>query len=187
MSGRVKPPHAILLVLLLLVVAGGALRTKVDAALVRDADGCVASGDMPSPENVETTRIAILCLLNAERAKHGLSPLRQEPLLELASQRHSEDMSARAFFEHETPDGIDPQQRIAATGYNRSWTGENLYAGTDADATPVRALRSWMHSPGHRANILRPQFTEVGVGVTYDFPERGITAPAGVYTTDFGG
>ena len=57
-----------------------------------------------------------MCLLNQERARHGLPMLRYNGLLELASQRHSEDMAVRNFFAHDTPDGVDPQARMAATG-----------------------------------------------------------------------
>jgi uncharacterized protein YkwD len=98
-------------------------------------------------------------------------------------------MVARRFFEHDTPEGVPPEQRIVAAGYAGEgvWVGENIYAGAGPDATPVRAASHWMKSPGHRENILRPQFTEVGVGISYDAPwdigdRRGAT-----YTTDFGG
>ena len=160
-----------------------------DAVSVRDAPGCPGSGQMPERANVDSTRWAILCLLNRERARHGLQPLTPNPLLDLASQRHSDDMVARRFFEHDTPEGVPPEQRIVAAGYAGEgvWVGENIYAGAGPDATPVRAASHWMKSPGHRENILRPQFTEVGVGISYDAPwdigdRRGAT-----YTTDFGG
>jgi uncharacterized protein YkwD len=183
----VKPRAVVWLGIAVLVVAGPALRRQIDVALVRDAEGCAHSSDMPKPDEIETTRTAILCLLNAQRAKHGLPALRQNALLELASQAHSDDMAERKYFEHETPEGVDPGARMTSAGYGLSWTGENIYAGVGARGTPVEAVDGWMHSPGHRANILRPQFTEVGVGVAYDFPDADVTAPAGVYTTDFGG
>ena len=44
-----------------------------------------------------------------------------------------------------------------------------------------------MKSPGHRENILRPEFTEIGVGIAYESPKAGITDPGAVYTTNFGG
>ncbi|HMJ97666.1 MAG TPA: CAP domain-containing protein, partial [Thermoleophilaceae bacterium] len=59
--------------------------------------------------------------------------------------------------------------------------------GEGMEATPVRIVKAWMKSPGHRENILRPEFTEVGVGVAYDAPIAGPVSPVGVYTTDFGG
>jgi uncharacterized protein YkwD len=171
----------------LIALAGVLTRPGDDAQGVPDTAACPGSGTMPSPAAIQATREAVICLLNAERAKHGLLPLRHHPLLELASQRHSDDMARRKFFEHDTPDGVDPQERMTAVGYRPPWTGENLYAGTDTEATPVRALDGWMNSPGHRANILRPEFTEVGVGVAYSYPRAGAEGRAAVYTTDFGG
>jgi uncharacterized protein YkwD len=160
---------------------------KDDAAGVPDAAGCPGSGALPRASDIESNRQEILCLLNVERARRGLVPLRPQPLLELASQRHSDDMVRRRYYEHETPDGVDPQMRMSAVGYAPAWTGENLYTGTGTEATPVRALKGWMESPGHRANILRPEFTEVGVGIAYESPKPGVEGPGAVYTTNFGG
>jgi uncharacterized protein YkwD len=183
----VKLPHSIVLAVGVVALLGVGLRGEGDAKRVQDAEGCPRSGEFPRSAEIRTTRLAILCLLNVERAKRGLSGLRYNGVLELSSQRHSEDMAARDFFEHDTPDGVDPQARIEAAGYAGSWTGENLYVGTGFEATPVRALRSWMKSPGHRANILRPQFTEVGVGIAYESPRPGSSERGALYTTNFGG
>jgi uncharacterized protein YkwD len=176
----------------LILVAGAlfvALMPRVEAALIRDAPGCPHSGDVPKREKIGATRGQIVCLLNQERARHGLPVLRYNPLLELASQRHSEDMAARNFFAHNTPDGVDPQARMAAAGYSLvgRHTGENLYWGEEMHAPPVSAMKSWMNSPGHRANILRPDFAEVGVGVAYEAPVAGGRGRSALYTTDFGG
>lgn len=183
--------HAILLAaaLVALLVTGLRPQQAVDAAPAPapDAPGCPRSGELPRPAGIEVTRSAVLCLLNAERAKHGLHPLERNLLLELSSQRHSDDMATRKFFSHDTPEGVEPQARMKAAGYPLPWTGENLYMGTNAAASPVEAHESLMNSPGHRENILRPQFTQVGVGVAYSSPKRGDPDPAGVYTTNFGG
>jgi uncharacterized protein YkwD len=161
----------------------------VEAAFVRDAEGCPHSGAVPAPEQIAETRIAIVCLLNWERARHGLSALRSSQLLQLASQRHSDDMAERDYFAHDTPEGLDSAARMVSVGYPRvgMWFGENLYWGEETKATPVKAVEGWMHSPGHRANILRPEFAEVGVGVAYDAPIPVSHLRAAVYTTDFGG
>lgn len=98
-------------------------------------------------------------------------------------------MATRKFFAHDTPDGVDPGARMEGAGYpvSSTTTGENLAWGAKAESAPVRIVEDWMHSPGHRANILRPEFTEVGVGVAYQAPIVGAIRPVGVYTTDFGG
>lgn len=182
-----KPRHAIALGVAVVALLASLLLPKVDAASVPDAQGCPHSGDLPAPREIQVTRSAILCVLNAERAKHGLPALTRNPLLERSSQRHSEDMALRRFFEHETPEGVGSHTRMNLAGYLLPWTGENLYWGTNAASTPVGALDGWMKSPGHRANILRPQFTEVGVGIAYDAPKIGVTGHSAVYTTNFGG
>jgi uncharacterized protein YkwD len=185
----VRARDAITLIVTTGVVVGAFLLPGVEASLVRDAGGCPGSGSVPTPSNLASTRAATLCLLNAERARHGLAPLRRNSILELASQRHSEDMAIRDFYAHETPQGVDPGDRIAAAGYPvvGVTVGENIHWGIEANATPVRIVRDWMESPGHRENILRPQFTEVGVGVAHDSPEGFVRRRVGVYTTDFGG
>ena len=81
------------------------------------AQGCPAAA--PAAERAERTRATILCLLNEERARHGLQPLERNAVLEAASQRHSEDMARRHFFAHTTPDGMNPRERIYAAGYSR--------------------------------------------------------------------
>ena len=182
-----KRRHVIALGVAAAVLLGSFLMPKVDAALVPDAEGCPGSGDLPTQERIQATRAAILCVLNVERARHGLPALTRNPLLELSSQRHSQDMALRKYFEHDTPEGVDSHTRINVAGYLQRWTGENLYWGTGPKSTPVGAIEGWMKSPGHRANILRPQYTEVGVGIAHAAPKRGVTDHAAIYTTNFGG
>ena len=168
---------------------GAVVLPRVDAALVKDADGCPNSGDPPHRTGIAATRASILCLLNRERARHGLPALRRNPVLEAVSQRYSEDMARLHFFAHESPNGTNPGERMLAGGYpvSRSWVGENLYWGAAKHAPPAQAMEGWMKSPGHRRNVLRPEFTEVGVGVTYDGPFHVGKNRAAIYTTNFGG
>jgi uncharacterized protein YkwD len=133
-----------------------------------------------------------LCLLNVERGRVGLPPLVENPLLDRAAERHSADMVARRFFEHVNPDGVPPENRMAAAGYTLlpgGMTGENIAWGDGGLASPAAIMDGWMHSPGHRENILRPGFREVGIGVSLgNGPNAGRhTLRAATYTTDFGG
>lgn len=162
---------------------------RPEASSVGDANGCAHSGAVPEADDIERTRAAILCLLNRERARHGLPPLRQNPTLEQASQTHSQDMADRDFFAHDDPEGGTPAERMTAAGYPPGGVsvGENIYWGEEVLATPVEAVDGWMHSHGHRENILRPQFAEVGVGVAYDAPIPALSGRSAIYTTDFGG
>ncbi|MFE6157721.1 CAP domain-containing protein [Streptomyces sp. NPDC056486] len=121
---------------------------------------------------------AVLRLTNAERTAAGLRPLAPDPLLTVAAQGHSADMVARAFYSHTSPDGGEPWHRASAAGSTHRAIGENIACG---QRTPAEVVDGWMNSPGHRANILKPSFTHLGVG----FAGGG---SAGTYWTQlFGG
>ncbi|MFI0742149.1 CAP domain-containing protein [Streptomyces sp. NPDC021100] len=104
----------------------------------------------------------VTAIVNAERAKAGCSPVRLNSLLTQAAQGHSDDMAARNFFDHTNPDGKGPGDRITAVGYRWSTYGENIAYGQQ---TPASVMDTWMHSSGHRANILNCSFDEIGVGI----------------------
>jgi uncharacterized protein YkwD len=159
---------------------------RIEAALTPDRGGCPHAGELPSADRLAEGRAAVLCLLNRERAAHGLPSLVEAAPLEAAAQAHAEDMGRRDFFAHRNPDGDDPDRRIRRAGFEGRTTGENLYWGTRIDATPAQAVDGWMHSPGHRANILRRSFASVGTGIALDAPEP-LARNAGVYVNTFGG
>ena len=148
--------------------------------------GCAHAREEPG-DDIGRAERATLCLLNAERRRRGLGALRPEPRLRLAALRHSRDMARRGYLEHVTPEGLDHAERIARAGYPlgaRSVSGENLASGEREAAAPAVIVDGWMHSPGHRRNILRPEFREIGIGIV-DRAETG--SPGGTYTTEFGG
>lgn len=108
------------------------------------------------------TASEILGLVNHDRISHGLSELTLNPILNLAALAKAEDMLARDYFSHEAPDGTQPWYWFKASGYNYTYAGENLAEGyTD----PTDLEKSWMESPSHRANILSPFYSEVGLAV----------------------
>ncbi|MFJ9623156.1 sigma-70 family RNA polymerase sigma factor [Streptomyces sp. NPDC101181] len=115
----------------------------------------------PAPPAPAGTAAQVTELVNAERAKEGCGPVSVNEKLNTAAQRHSADMAARDYFSHTSPDGTDPGDRITAAGYRWSTYGENIAKG---QRTPADVMRSWMDSPGHRANILNCSFKEIGVG-----------------------
>ncbi|MCC3769714.1 sigma-70 family RNA polymerase sigma factor [Streptomyces sp. UNOC14_S4] len=106
----------------------------------------------------------VTALVNAERAKAGCSPVTENGTLDRAAQGHSDDMAARNFFDHTNPDGKGPGDRITAAGYRWSTYGENIAYGQQ---DPASVMDSWMHSDGHRRNILNCSFKEIGVGVNH--------------------
>jgi uncharacterized protein YkwD len=130
---------------------------------------------------------ATLCVLNAERSRHRLRPLRLNRKLSRAAQRHSRAMARNRFFSHTSPGGASFVDRIRSTGYlsgARSWTvGENIAYGSGTRSTPRSIGRAWMNSPPHRANILSSSYRAIGIGIASGTPIGG---GGGTYTTDFG-
>ena len=115
-----------------------------------------------TPAGLMRAASEVTALTNTERAAAGLPPLTGDPLLTTAAQAHSADMVARAFYSHTSPDGREPWDRAAAAGSTRRTIGENIACG---QRSPAEVVRGWMKSPGHRANILKPDFTHIGIGL----------------------
>jgi uncharacterized protein YkwD len=103
----------------------------------------------------------MLQLVNAERRAAGLPPMRPDPQLVQVARAHSLDMLARGYFAHVSPDGKDLGNRLQLARVGYLTAGENLALAP----TLFSAHSGLMHSPGHRANILRPQFGRAGIGI----------------------
>jgi uncharacterized protein YkwD len=111
-------------------------------------------------------------LTNEVRSDHHLSPLGRDTSLIDAARAHSDDMLRQNFFSHDNPDGTTPQKRIAPA-FSRSLArvGENIWGGHGYDYSDSTLMAriivdSWMSSPGHRANMLNPNYTHMGIGVS---------------------
>jgi hypothetical protein len=153
------------------------------------APGAWAScaGDGVSPSDPAAV-VATLCLLNEQRAQHGLGALAESPVLDKAAAAYAKRMVAQQFFDHVSPDGGTFIQRIQAAGWSGggSWTaGENIAWGSGDLGTPAEVVNSWMHSAGHRANILNGAFGAIGLGIADGAPQSGIQGDAGTYVNDF--
>ncbi|MFD6417879.1 CAP domain-containing protein [Streptomyces sp. NPDC060194] len=114
-----------------------------------------------TPDGLARTTAEVVTLTNAERASAGLRPLAADPRLATAAQAYSTDMAARDFYSHTSPEGLEPRDRAVAAGATHRGIGENIACG---QRTAADVVRGWMNSPGHRANILRPDFTHIGTG-----------------------
>src|SRR3954470_4103246 len=149
---------------------------------------CAGADLVPDAGNLAQVGQATLCLLNDERAAAGLRPLAYSAPLTTPSAAYSTKMVAQNFFAHESPDGTTLTSRLTAAGYidpDGDWfVGENLAWGQGNLATARNIAVAWMNSPGHRHNILEPEFTEVGVGIVPGTP--GDPTWGATYTTDFG-
>jgi uncharacterized protein YkwD len=103
----------------------------------------------------------MLEMVNAERRAAGLKPVKPDGQLTQLARDHSRDMFARGYFSHVSPDGKDLGNRLQQAKLGYLSAGENLALAP----TLYTAHTGLMHSPGHRANILRPQFGRLGIGV----------------------
>lgn len=122
-------------------------------------------------------------LTNQERAKAGLPPLKLNPVLSKVALGHSEDMANNDFFSHTSSSGSSVFDRIKVAGYTYSTAAENIAAG---QSTPEAVVAAWMNSPGHRANILSPSLTEIGVGFYFLKNDSGQAPYHYYWTQDFG-
>ena len=189
------PAKSLLLVvcaaLLLLALPASAMAAKDGGKRkARSASQCANADVVPEAGNLGEVRAAVLCLHNRERSDRGLPPLKEQAKLRQAADGHAADMVAGRYFSHDAPGGADMVDRILRTGYARGaagWSlGENIAYGTENLASAAQIHRAWMRSSGHRANILRRQFREIGIGIALGAPVDAHGQAGATYTADFG-
>ena len=114
----------------------------------------------------DITNENIVYLVNKERTDYGVAPLREDTDLDLAALVKSSDMINRNYFEHYAY-GLTPWDFMLSYNYNYLFAGENLAMNFQ---TAEGVVNAWMKSPSHRANILNPDYQDLGIGViTGDF------------------
>jgi uncharacterized protein YkwD len=142
-----------------------------------------------TPESPEPTSSGnsfinrVLELTNAQRLQAGLQPLKLNSKLNNSAQAHSEDMALHDFFDHKGSNGSSMGDRAKASGYQFSRLGENIAAGY---ATPEEVVQGLLNSPGHRANLLNPNYREIGIGYYYLANDTGNVNEHFYWTQDFG-
>lgn len=139
------------------------------------SSACAFRSTSPGAAAPEVLAMASACLLNEERVRRGLDPVPVESRLALAATRHAEDMASRGYLSHVTPGGCDLSCRTLAVGFP-GIVGENIaYA-----ATAATAMRMWLGSPAHLANITDRRWRSLGSGVA------GVAAPRWVHVFGVG-
>ncbi|ADC64563.1 SCP-like extracellular [Ferroglobus placidus DSM 10642] len=137
-------------------------------------------------ENVEKLRENVYLLINAVRMNNSVGKLERDEKLELAAQRHAEDMIERNYLSHYSPEGESVFERLKEVGYNYYVAGENIF---EADRLqyldPINmskvVVNGWMESKKHKENLLHPAYEEIGIGVAYDEAKKRL-----VVVADFG-
>jgi uncharacterized protein YkwD len=174
---------------LLTAVAPAAHAAAPNPTVAHAAAACTGTSAVPTSSALKRAARATLCLLNAQRAGHGLRPLGSNRALRRSAGRYAKALVTQRFFSHVAPSGQTLRGRMARSGYGRGargWAyGENLAWGSGSRATPARIVRAWMASPGHRANILSARWRHIGIGIAPGAPVAGVGRAAS-YVTHFG-
>lgn len=102
-------------------------------------------------------------LTNKNRASANLSELKVNPVLEKAAQMKADDMAAKGYFSHNTPDGKTPWYWFEQAGYKYEYAGENLAVNFE-DSDDIET--AWMNSPKHFTNIMNNKFIEIGIATS---------------------
>jgi uncharacterized protein YkwD len=135
---------------------------------------------------------AVTVEVNRTRAAHGLRPLRPNRSLSASARRHSSQMGARGFFDHDSADGTPFWRRIERFyvdhGFSSWAVGENIFWRSPTTIAAATVVRSWLRSPSHRANMLSRTWRDVGVGAVSLPSAPGVYGGSAVtiVTIDFG-
>lgn len=117
---------------------------------------------VPNIGDVKALENEVIKLVNVERSKRGLAPLTANWQLSRVARYKSMDMKNKGYFSHYSPTYGSPFDMMKNFGLRFYSAGENIAMG---QRTPQEVMTAWMNSPGHRANILKADFKEIGVGV----------------------
>jgi uncharacterized protein YkwD len=123
---------------------------------------CTTLGVHAADARNEITAENVVRLMNLEREDAGLPPLSTDPRLAAAAADRMRHMEEEGFWAHESPAGVTPFTWLRVHSYDFARAGENLAAGFE---TARMLVASWMESPGHRANILSPEYQDCGIAV----------------------
>jgi uncharacterized YkwD family protein/spore coat assembly protein SafA len=117
--------------------------------------------NVPNLDNLKSFENQVISLTNQERAKAGIPGLQTDWELSRVARHKSEEMSNLKYFSHTSPKYGSPFDMMKAFGIQYKTAGENIAQG---QSSPDSVVKSWMNSPGHRQNILSPNYTHIGVG-----------------------
>jgi len=130
----------------------------------KNGNACPPGRDDGSSASLDPEEQAFLGLINEYRVANGRKRLTHNAQLGAAAQAHSLDMGTRNYYDHNSPEGVTPRQRISRQGYcaQAGW-GENINADHDIE-TAAATFQEWKDSPPHNKNMLDPDFEEIGIG-----------------------
>jgi uncharacterized protein YkwD len=146
---------------------------------------CLGEDMAPDQINTQAARDSVACLINEQRALHGLGPLAVNVNLQQAGQHHSKAMDKGNFLGHGPT-----LERVRRSGYLKgagAWgVGEVIGWGPGGMGSPKSLVSAWMRSATHRRTLLTPGFQDLGVGIAKGSPMARGSSNAAIYTVDFG-
>jgi len=139
----------------------------------RQGAGGAARPSAPASRSLTRAKGEMCTLINAERARAGVRPLHVDATLNAIAQARSRDMIARHYFSHHIPGGGMVFDILDRDHVRYEMAGENLALNNYIDFYPLRQTvqqtnADLMHSPDHRANLLEPKYTEIGLGMAFE-------------------
>jgi uncharacterized protein YkwD len=142
------------------------IRSLVAAAALASCLLCASRAGSAGEDKVKLTpeEAKILELTNETRKEKKLRPFKMSPTLTEVARKHSANMARQRKLDHKL-DGKTPPQRIKDSGYVFVGWAENIAMNRDKSGTAEQVFKWWMESPTHRANILKPELREIGVGM----------------------
>jgi uncharacterized YkwD family protein/spore coat assembly protein SafA len=147
-----------------------AVKYQIGVSEIINANKQVSNPDMiypmqqlniPNLDQTKGVEQQVLDLVNQERAKVGLKPLQMDWELQRVARTKSQDMRNKGYFSHQSPTYGSPFDMMKQFGISYRTAGENIAQG---QRNPQEVMNAWMNSSGHRANILKADFTHIGVG-----------------------
>ena len=141
------------------------LRALAIAVAVLGAVACGTAASPARPVPVAGLEDEIVRRVNDIRRQHSLAPLATDRTAAQAARAYSCRMASEGFVGHQAPDGSTLADRVRALGKPFRAAGENLAMNANAAEPAAIAVQGWMQSTDHRENILRPEYTQTGVGV----------------------
>lgn len=188
-GGSRGSPNALVLIA---VMALAVVLFRLDVlGTVEPLDDASVTGCDGQPVHLSGAQAELMRLHNEARKDQGLTMFCVSRPLTRAASAHSRDMLEREYYDHDSPDGRTPAQRVEATGYAYSTMAENIhmreisYPNEPTQKDLEQVFEDWMDSPGHRANLLNPELREIGIGAAFGNHDQEIVA-TGLYTVDFG-
>lgn len=162
--------------------AGRLARSRAPAAA---GEHCAFAHATPRQAGARRPGAALRCLVNRQRRRRGIAPMRHGGELDRVARRFAEDMRTRGYFGHSAPNGAGVGERTR-TGHMRA-LGEVLAWGCGRLCTPAAAVRAWLTSPAPRRVVLSRAYTVIGTGVADGTPGRPCRAAASTSVALLGG